>query len=78
VSRHEPLMGVFAHLIGEEMASQDLSQAEFARRTGASTKHVNQFLGTRTGVSLPMLDYWAHVLGCRWEVRLRPVDEVPE
>lgn len=59
-----------ASLISERLAKLDMSQAEFARKVGASPKHVNLVLNGRSHASLTTLDYWAFVLGMRWSVRL--------
>lgn len=62
-----------ARLIASELEAQGLSQAEFARRTAVSTKHINRVLNGHQAATLPMLDYWAHVLGLRWSVSLQPL-----
>ncbi len=66
----------------EQMAAMVLSvlddsgmtQAEFARRVGASTKHVNQVLTGKAHAYQATLDYWVFVLGRRWEIDLVPMD----
>ena len=59
-----------AHLLAERLEALDMTQAEFARRSGASTKHINQVLNGVATAQAGTLDYWAYILGCRWDVQL--------
>ncbi len=59
-----------AALIADVMASQGMTQAEFARRVGVSTKHLNQVLNGKAVARTQALDYWVFVLGYRFEVTL--------
>lgn len=61
---------VMAHLLAEAIEADGLTQAEFARRVGASTKHVNQVLTGKAHAYQATLDYWAFVLGRRWQIDL--------
>lgn len=65
---------VMGQLIGAALAEDGISQAEFARRVGASLKHVNQVLGGNATASHGQLDYWAFVLRRRWNVTLEPAE----
>jgi transcriptional regulator with XRE-family HTH domain len=53
------------------MAEQGISQAELARRTGRTTKHVNKVLGGSAGTR--ELDYWLFVLGYQFVVTIEAV-----
>lgn len=66
---------VMARLIGEALAEDEMSQAEFARRAGVSTKHVNQVLRGHVTARHAQLDYWAFVLGRRFAVSLEKVTD---
>ncbi len=59
-----------ARLLRERLAAIDMSQAEFARKAGVSTKHVNQVLLGKATAPMATYDYWAYVLGMRWSLRL--------
>lgn len=59
-----------ARLLRERLEAIDMSQAEFARKAGVSTKHVNTVLAGKASAPLATLDYWAFVLGMRWSIRL--------
>lgn len=48
------------------MAAQGITQAELARRTGRTTKHVNKVFGGTAGSR--ELDYWMFCLGYRFVV----------
>lgn len=61
---------VMAHLLAEAIEADGLTQAEFARRVGASTKHVNQVLTGKAHAYQATLDYWAFVLGRGWHIEL--------
>lgn len=63
-----------AKMIAEAVEAAGLTQAEFARRAGVSTKHVNQVFGGHAHAYQATLDYWAFVLGKRWNVTL---DDLP-
>lgn len=59
-----------AALIADMLAAQGLTQAEFARRVGVSVKHLNLVLNGKAVARSQALDYWAFVLGYRFEVTL--------
>lgn len=62
---------VMADLIADAIAEAGLTQAEFARRVGATPKHVNRVLTSQANfASMETLDYWAFILGRRWVVQL--------
>jgi len=65
-----------AALLLEYMNDQDITQAELARRIGRTPKHVNQVVHGKAGTG--ELDYWAFVLGLRFDVTLVPLDDEPE
>lgn len=58
-------------LLAAYMRENGIAQAELARRTGRTAKHVNQVFRWRAGTG--ELDYWAFVLGLRFEVTLEPI-----
>lgn len=57
-------------LIGQALEEDGLSQAEFCRRVGVTTKHLNQVLLGKATARLQALDYWAFVLGRTFVVTL--------
>lgn len=59
-----------AQFIGEALAADGISQAEFCRTVGVSTKHLNQVLQGKATARMATLDYWAFVLGFHFEVKL--------
>ena len=59
-----------AQLLRDRLIALDMSQAEFARKAGVSTKHVSQVLNERASSPIATLDYWAFVLGMRWSIKL--------
>lgn len=59
-----------AYLIGRALAEDGVSQAEFSRKVGVSTKHLNQVLLGKATARPAALDYWAFVLGRRFDVAL--------
>lgn len=61
-----------ADLLMEHMAAIGITQAELARRIGRTPKHVNQVVHGKSGTG--ELDYWAFVLGLRFDVSLVPLD----
>jgi len=61
---------LIARLLREHLEKIDMSQAEFARKAGVSTKHVNTVLNGKAHAPLATLDYWAYVVGMRWSVKL--------
>lgn len=63
-----------ARLLAAAIEEDGLTQAEFARRVGATPKHVNTTLTGKQVASMETLDYWAFVLGRRWNVELVPQD----
>lgn len=50
-----------------------MSQAELARASGLTPKHINQIWQGKAFGSPAMLDFIAFALGCEWELTLRPV-----
>jgi len=56
--------------IADALDADGMSQAEFARRTGVSVKHLNQVLTGKATARYAQLDYWAFVLDRRWTVHL--------
>lgn len=61
---------LMARLLAEAIEEDGLTQAEFARRVGASPKHVNQVLNGKAHAYQATLDYWAFVLGREWKIEL--------
>lgn len=59
-------------LLREWMEANGVSQAELARLTGRTAKHINTVLGGKAGTG--ELDYWAFVLGLRFTVGLSAED----
>jgi transcriptional regulator with XRE-family HTH domain len=57
-------------LIGEALDERGISQAEFCRLAGVSTKHLNEVLRGKAVTPLSTLDYWAWLLGCRFDFQL--------
>lgn len=57
--------------IADALEADGISQAEFARRTGVSAKHINQVLSGKATARHAQLDYWAFVLGRTWSVVLK-------
>jgi gp16 family phage-associated protein len=64
-----------AQLLREALDQQGISQAELARQAGLSLKHVNQVLNGAAGAQQGQLDYWAWLLGLRFEVTLVSRDD---
>lgn len=63
-----------ARLVAEKVEELGLTQAEFGRRVGATPKHVNTVFSGKSQAYMATLDYWAFILGCRWDVHLVPID----
>jgi transcriptional regulator with XRE-family HTH domain len=59
-----------ASLIGDALAEEGISQAEFCRRVGVSPKHLNLVLSGKATARSATLDYWAFTLGRRFVVTL--------
>lgn len=57
----------------EALDAQGITQAELARQAGVSAKHVNLVLNGQAGAQQGQLDYWAWLLGLRFEVALVPL-----
>lgn len=57
-------------LIGAALVEDGISQAEFCRRVGVSTKHLNRVIKGHCVATYAQLDYWAFTLGRRWNVTL--------
>jgi transcriptional regulator with XRE-family HTH domain len=63
MSVYESVAARMMTLIKLELETQHLSQAEFCRRVGVSTKHFNQCLNGQAHAAIPMMEYWAFALG---------------
>jgi transcriptional regulator with XRE-family HTH domain len=59
-------------LLAAHMEAEGITQAELARRTGRSTKHINQVFQGKAGTG--EIDYWAFVLGFKFHVSLVPLE----
>ena len=64
MTAQEQMLAAIQHL----MVKHDITQAELARRTGRTTKHVNQVLQGKAGSM--ELDYWLFCLGYRFNVTI--------
>jgi len=64
-----------SELLREALDQQEISQAELARQAGVSLKHVNQVMNGKAGAQQGQLDYWAWLLGLRFEVTLVSISE---
>lgn len=62
-------------LVGQALAEDGVSQAEFCRRVGVSPKHLNEVIRGRAVATATQLDYWAFALGRRWSVTLLRTDQ---
>ena len=62
--------------ISARMEELGWTQADLARETGLTPKHINQIMQGKATGSPVMLDFVAFVLGCEWDVTLRAVDIV--
>ena len=67
-----------ASQIAEALEADGITQAEFARRTGVTAKHLNQVLRGKATARYAQLDYWAYVLGRSWAVSLQASTEGSE
>lgn len=67
-----------ARMVAERVEELGMTQVEFARRVGVTPKHVNKVFGGTSQAYMPTLDYWAFILGCRWQVELAPITEAKE
>jgi len=65
-----PTQEAMAALISEALAKDGVTQAELARQSGVSEKHVSLVLSGQAGAQIGMLDYWAWLLGLRFDVKL--------
>ena len=61
--------------IGAALEADGISQAEFSRRVGTSTKHLNQVISGTAVARAAELDYWAWALGREWTVTLSSPQE---
>jgi transcriptional regulator with XRE-family HTH domain len=59
-------------LLAKGLADSGMTQAELARRSGMTEKHVSRVLTGRNTASTATLDYWAFLLGLRFIVGLQP------
>lgn len=75
MSRWRSTAVAMGELIGQALAEDGISQAEFCRRVGVSTKHLNQVIHGRAIAAPGQMDYWAFVLGRRWSVALDPSED---
>lgn len=72
----QPLTAIrMGQMIGAALEEAGMTQAEFCRRAGISTKHLNRVIQGHDTEHLATLDYWAFVLGLRWDVSLAPRSE---
>lgn len=55
-----------------ELARQGCTQTRMATESGTSLKHLNRVVRGHVGADTRLLDDWAEVLGCEWQIRLRP------
>ncbi len=62
-----------AGLLAERAASLGLSQAQFARLTGATPKHVNCVFNGKVTADPKTLDKWAGILGCEFKIRMEEI-----
>lgn len=67
-----------AEAIAEALQEDGTTQAELARDTGLSTKHVNHVVNGKSGASFGLYDYIAHTLSRRWVVTLEYVGQEGE
>lgn len=67
-----------AALIGAALEDRGMSQAQFCRMAGVSTKHLNAVLLGKAAAPLSKLDYWAYLLGCRFDVSLVDCPDAPD
>jgi transcriptional regulator with XRE-family HTH domain len=65
------LRAQFVALITSALEESGMTQAELARLTGHTPKHINRVLQGHNGASLEVLEYWAFVLGRHWTVALK-------
>jgi len=65
-----PTQEAMAALISEALAKDGVTQAELARQSGVSEKHVSTVLSGQAGAQIGLLDYWAWLLGLRFDVKL--------
>lgn len=68
-----PTQKMMAKLISDTLDARGLTQAELARQAGVTQKHVNLVLHGQAGAQQGQLDYWAWLLGMRFEVALVPL-----
>lgn len=59
------------NMIGSALADSSMTQAELSRRTGHSTKHINQVLLGNATASIEVLEYWAWTLDSHFDVALK-------
>jgi transcriptional regulator with XRE-family HTH domain len=68
----EPIHDQLAGLLRTALDDAGMRQADLARLTGLSPKHINQMVHGKSGATA-MYDYAAFVLGYRWAVTLEPI-----
>jgi len=66
-----------AQLLAAALESSGVTQAELARQAGVTLKHVNRVLNEQAAAQQGQLDYWAWLLGLRFDVKLIPTNEKP-
>lgn len=57
-------------LLRTAITAKGWSQAEFARRSGVTPKHVSDVFTGKAFPTLKLLDYWAFVLDSQWSIDL--------
>lgn len=72
------LSNQMAEALIDALKSEDMTQAQLARETGISAKHINQILNGHSGASFGAYDYLAHTLSRRWVVTLEYVGDEGE
>jgi hypothetical protein len=58
-------------MLGEELTARGISQADFCRWVGTTTKHLNEVIRGRCAAHPSTLNYWAWTLGLEWGLELR-------
>jgi len=65
-----PTQKAMAVLVSEALTKAGVTQAELARQSGVSEKHVSLVLTGQAGAQVGLLDYWAWLLDLRFDVKL--------
>lgn len=67
-----------AEAVADALQQDGMSQAELARTTGLSAKHINKVVNGESGAAFGLYDYLAHTLSRRWVVTLEYVGDEGE